>query len=135
MTVSERMWQNEIDRRNDIINSHISVAKQLKKEIEWWRENEEPRFLRRIEELIAENKLLREALKQEQEKFQLETLRTSECSVLLRRWNAQPRPGSLRFHQATDVEDKIYEWRKLVGDSEELLATPINLGRTKEPKP
>ena len=74
-------------------------------------------------------------LKQEQEKFQLETLRTSECSVLLRRWNAQPRPGSLRFHQATDVEDKIYEWRKLVGDSEELLAAPINLALTQEPKP
>ena len=83
----------------------------------------------------AENERLREALKMEQEKFQQETLRTSECSVLLRRWIAQPRPGRLRFHQATDIEDKIYEWRKLVGDSEKLLATPINLGRTQEPKP
>ena len=84
---------------------------------------------------IAEIERLRETLKMEQEKFQLETLRTSECSVLLRRWIAQPRPGRLRFHQATDIEDKIYEWRKLVGDSVKLLATPINLGRTQEPKP
>ena len=98
-------------------------------------EKDDLRLLRRIEELIAENKLLREALKQEQEKFQLETLRTSECSVLLRRWIEQPRPGRFRFHQATDIEDKIYEWRKLVGDSVKLLATPINLGRTQEPKP
>jgi len=88
-----------------------------------------------FQEAAAEIERLREALKMEQEKFQLETLRTSECSMLLRRWITRPRPGSLRSHQAVDVEDKIYEWRKLVDDSEKLLATPINLGRTQEPKP
>ena len=88
-----------------------------------------------VHEATAEIERLREALKQEQEKFQLETLRTSECSALLRRWIARPRPGSLRSHQAVDVEVKIYEWRELVDDSEKLLATPINLGRTQEPKP
>jgi len=82
-----------------------------------------------FQESAAEIERLREALKQEQEKFQLETLRTSECSALLRRWIARPRPGSLRSHQAVDVEVKIYEWRELVKASEKLLAAPINLGR------
>jgi len=77
-------------------------------------------------EAAAEIERLREALKQEQEKFQLETLRTSECSVLLRRWNAQA-----RFHNHDNAWSgaESCEWCTLVGDSEKLLAAPVNLGR------
>jgi len=82
-----------------------------------------------FQEAATEIERLREALKMEQEKFQLETLRTSGCAALLRRWMTMATSGS----SESGSSDTIWG---LVKASDKLPSTPSNiLQPAKEPKP
>lgn len=68
------------------------------------------------------NEGMREALEEEQRKFRQETLRTSELSVLLKKWQDR---AEYHSHQRSPWAIQC-DWCELTRETHELLNKPIN---------